>query len=110
MNEVMLDMGGCQRLAAAIILQACFDYADSLATLKKYGNTAESVTKMVNSKRMNPERAESIVFNKVNIANLTMKQVEDFMHGEIYAKLCTLDPDMILAQVRNGTIKKRKTK
>lgn len=90
-----------ERLAIAIIGQACVDYRLALVRIRHNEDREKAVQKIMKStKGWTPEEAEKIRLERLRAERAKTESIERFFHGIWFSRLCGINPDYLISGIR----------
>ena len=84
------SQGAYEELAAAIVYQACFDYAQALKKLKKFHELS-----LVRELTMREEDSK-------NSAEKTRTECLEFFNSDWFSLLCSIDPNALITHLNDN--------
>ena len=101
-NDLKKQAGaGYDALAAAVVLQACFDYVDASVKIE-YLKSDEAYTKFKSFKKSknNPAYAKRMLEDELNQAEAIKHDVERFFFSQWFEGLCELEPAYLISVLK----------
>lgn len=92
-----MDRKDTERIAIAIVSQACIDYRTSLVKVKRYQDIEKIIPRLMKTKAVRSlEQAEMVRRERLKEEQDKIQNIENFFRGQWFAKLCNIDPNYLM--------------